>query len=230
MKKRKKTKAAPRSETFSLLRRPWLFAGAVFGLDLAMLVIGMVLSGMSFTVNYTANGDEIVKDDPLSFFGVIAAVVLGINCLLIALILAGSFSKKNRGAVILGAAGLLLVSLAMIGSSAYMALGSPVRSQRYFVYTDEDLRLIAEESDTYFGKGAVSFYLTSAEEENGKAVLLARTDISEFADSEDRYAISWTDDGKLSIDFVDGVKLRTLTVAVDRSQLEVPEIAEEAEQ
>ncbi len=223
MKKRKKSAIVPQSGAISLLHKTWLFAGSVLGLDIVMLIIGIILSGMSFTVNYTANGGEIIKDDPISFFGVISAVVLGINCLLIALMLAGAFTRKRRTPTILGAAGLLLVSLAMIGSSAYMVLGSPVRSERYFSYTDDSLRLIAEESDPYFGKGTVSFYLTSGTEESGKAVLLAKTDISEYSDSEDRYSISWISDDVLRIDFPDGARYRNLTITLDKSKLETPE-------
>lgn len=222
MKKRKKSKAVPQSKCSTLLRKPWLFAGAVFGLDLAMLLIGLVLSGVSSEgITYTADGDGIVKDNPLAFFGVIAAVVLGINCALIALMIAGAFTRKRSAATILGAAGLLLVSLMTLGSSAYMALGSPVKSEQYFSYSDESLRLIIEESEPYFGKGTVSFYMTA--EESSKAVLLARTDISEYADDAERYTIAWKSDNLLQVDFADGINYRTLTITVDRSLLESTE-------
>lgn len=204
-----------------LLRKPWLFAGAVFGLDLAMLIAGMALSGFSGGgIVYTANGDSIGRDDPLSFFGAVAAVVLGINCLLIALIIAGAFTKtKRRGAVILGAAGLLAVSLVMIGCSAFMALGAPVKSRRYYSYSDEALRLIAEETEPYFGSGKVSFYMT-ASEESGRAILLASTDITEYSDGAERYNITWNSENLLRIGFADGAHYRTLTITVDRSELE----------
>lgn len=207
----------------SLLRKPWLFASAVFGLDIAMLVIGLVLSGRSGEgIVYTANGDSIVKDDPLSFFGVIAAVVLGINCVLIALILAGAFTRsKRRGGVIAGSAGLLLVSLAMVASSAFMVLGAPVKSEKYYSYTDETLRLIVEETKPYFGEGTASFYMTNSEE-NGNAILLARTGITDYADSAERYTIAWNSESILTIGFADGTHYRTLTITVDRSLLEKP--------
>ncbi|MGN1339360.1 MAG: hypothetical protein ACI4WS_03620, partial [Oscillospiraceae bacterium] len=153
-----------------LVRKPWLFASAILGLDIAMLVVGMVLSGRSDAgIIYTANGNNIGKDDPMAFFGVVAAVVLGVECVLIAFMLAGAFSrKKRRAGVILRAAGLLTLSLVMVGCSAFMALGAPVKEERYYGYSDETMRLIIEETEPYFGIGTMSIYMTTSEE-SGKA-------------------------------------------------------------
>lgn len=127
--KRNSKKKAPESRWQSLLKKPWIFAGAAFGLDLAMLIAGMVLSAAKLPVDYTASGDSIVHSQPLAFFGVTAAVVVALLCVLIGLIIGGAFLKKRRAAQITGAAGLLIMSLAMVGSSAFMALGSPVRER-----------------------------------------------------------------------------------------------------
>jgi len=139
--KRNSKKKAPESRWQSLLKKPWIFAGAAFGLDLAMLIAGMVLSAAKLPVDYTASGDSIVHSQPLAFFGVTAAVVVALLCVLIGLIIGGAFLKKRRAAQITGAAGLLIVSLAMVGSSAFMALGSPVRERYSVSYSDEELRL-----------------------------------------------------------------------------------------
>ena len=138
--KRNSKKKAPESRWQSLLKKPWIFAGAAFGLDLAMLIAGMVLSAAKLPVDYTASGDSIVHSQPLAFFGVTAAVVVALLCVLIGLIIGGAFLKKRRAAQITGAAGLLIVSLAMVGSSAFMALGSPVRERYSVSYSDEELR------------------------------------------------------------------------------------------
>ena len=219
MKKKKRGEPA-HGGVSRIVRRTWLFASAALGLDIAMLVIGMVLSRSAGAgIAYTVEGSVIHKDYPLAFFGVIAAVVLGINCVLIALMLAGAFSRnKRRIAVILGSAGLLAVSLAMIASSAFMALGAPVKSEKYYSYTDENLRLIVEEDEPYFGTGTASFYMT--EGEHGKAVLLAKTDISTYADSSERYNIAWLSENTMQIGFADREHYRTLTIPVDRSLLE----------
>lgn len=220
MSRKKRSTAAP-NRISRLTRKPWLFASVILGLDIAMMVIGMVLSGRSGEgMVYTYNGDSIIKDDPLAFFGVIAAVVVGVECVFIAFMLAGAFSRsKRRGGVMLGAAGLLILSLAMVGSSAFMALGAPVKAQRYYSYTDEELILVIEETEPYFGAGTAAFYMT-ASDENGKAVLLTKTQISTFADDADRFAIAWNSENLLSVSFTDGVHYRTLTFEVDRSLLE----------
>lgn len=72
------------------------------------------------------------------FLGVTAAVVVALLCVLIGLIIGGAFLKKRRAAQITGAAGLLIMSLAMVGSSAFMALGSPVRERYSVSYSDEE--------------------------------------------------------------------------------------------
>ena len=48
--KRNSKKKAPESRWQSLLKKPWIFAGAAFGLDLAMLIAGMVLSAAKLPV------------------------------------------------------------------------------------------------------------------------------------------------------------------------------------
>ena len=55
--KRNSKKKAPESRWQSLLKKPWIFAGAAFGLDLAMLIAGMVLSAAKLPVEYTASGE-----------------------------------------------------------------------------------------------------------------------------------------------------------------------------
>lgn len=218
---RKKSHDPAPNRISRLVRKPWLFASAILGLDIAMLAAGMALSGRSDAgIIYTANGDSIGRDDPMAFFGIVAAVVLGIECVLLALMLAGAFSRgKRRAGVILGSAGLLVLSLVMVGSSAFMAMGAPVKQQRYYSYSDETLRLIIEESEPYFGEGSTSFYMTTSAE-NGKAVLLAKTDISDYADGAERYNIVWKNENTLQIGFADGINYRTLTITVDKSLLE----------
>ena len=220
MRKKSRGESAPGRIT-RLVRRTWLFASAVLGLDIAMLVIGMVLSGHSGDgVTYTVSGDSIIKDDPLAFFGVVAAAVLGVICVLLAFLLAGAFSRsKRRAGGILGAAGLLALSLAMVGGSAFMALGAPVKNQKFYNYSDETLQLIVEETEPYFGGGTAAFYITSAAQ-GGKAVLLAKTDITDYAESADRYSIKWNSEDLMQIGFADGIHYRTLTVKVDRSLLQ----------
>lgn len=219
MKKRNKGKNAPDSRAKALLRKPWLFAGAAFGLDLAMLITGMALSGVrSGGITYTASGSSIERSDPLAFFGIVAAAVIGVVCVLVALIVAGAFMKRRRAAQILGAAGLLAVSLVMVGGSAYMATGAPVRDRRWYSYSDESNRLIIEETEPYFGRGMVGFYLAGMADE-GEAVLLAQTDIQDYSNGEERYNIAWIGDDKIQISFQDGINYRTLTIPVDTSLL-----------
>lgn len=97
--KRNSKKKAPESRWQSLLKKPWIFVGAAFGLDLAMLIAGMVLSAAKLPVDYTASGDSIVHSQPLAFFGVTAAVVVALLCVLIGLIIGGAFLKKRRAAL-----------------------------------------------------------------------------------------------------------------------------------
>ena len=86
-------------------------------------------------------------------------------------------------------------------------------------YSDEELRLIIEETEPYFGGCTVAFYLTGTEDE-GKAALLAVTDLNEFNVSDDRYKISWAAENTLTVGFEDGANYRQLTIPIDRSHIE----------
>lgn len=213
-----KKKTAAENRWKSLLKKPWLFAGAAFGLDLAMLIAGMVLSAVKLPTEYTANADIIERTEPLAFFGVIAASAVALVCVLTGLIICGAFLKRRRAAQIMGAVGLLVISLAMLGSSAFMAQGSPVKDRYSVSYSDDELRLIIEETKPYFGGCTVSFFLTRTEDE-GKAALLAVTDLNEFNVSSDRYSIVWSDENTITVSFEDGRNYRQLTIPIDRSRL-----------
>ena len=215
---RKAKKTAPENRWQSLLKKPWIFAGAAFGLDLAMLIAGMALSAVKLPVEYTASGDSIERTQPLAFFGVIAAVVVALVCMLIGLIIAGAFLKKRRAAQIMGAAGLLVVSLAMVGSSTFMALGSPVKNRESVSFSDDELRIIIEETEPYFGGSSVAFFLTG--KDGGATALIAATDLNVFGADSDRYSVSWVDDNTISVGFEDGINYRQLTIPIDRSQIE----------
>ncbi len=209
----------PESRARALLRKPWLFAGAAFGLDIAMLITGMALSAAKIPVEYTANGSDIEKTAPLAFFGIIAAAVIGVVCILVGLIISGAFLKKHRAAQILGAAGLLVVSLAMVGSAAFMAVGSPIKARNSVSYSDDEVRIIIEETQPYIGKSSVAIFLTGISN-TGKAMLLAATELNEYGISDDRYSIDWVSENDLMISFQDGINYRQLTIPVDRSKIE----------
>lgn len=213
--KARKKEKAPVSRFQSLLRKPWLFAGSALGLDIAMLVTGMVLSRVNIEPEYTLADNAVQRSQPLGFFGVIAAVVLGIICVLTALIIAGAFTKKKRAAQFAGAAALLVVSLCMIGVSAVTALGLPPQSRTLVSYTDEELTLLIEEEHRYAGNGVVSFFLTDGSKE--KVVRLASTEITEYSSSDDRYMVSWVSDDILTVGFQDGMNYRTVQMNVDRT-------------
>ncbi|CCY74776.1 unknown [Eubacterium sp. CAG:115] len=65
----------------------------------------------------------------------------------------------------------------------------------------------------------MAFYLTGTEDE-GKAALLAVTDLNEFNVSDDRYKISWAAENTLTVGFEDGANYRQLTIPIDRSRIE----------
>ena len=218
MGKKRKKQAPAKSRVSSLLQRPWLFAGAVLGLDIAMLVMGMVLSGISFEVTYSLNDIGVERSQPLAFFGVIAAVVLGLDCVLAAFIIAGSFLKKRRAAQIAGASALLVLSVIMIGGSAFMALGLPPKSRQYFNFNDTEYRLIIEEDEYYSGKGKLTLFLTDAAGKTGQVGYLASTDLRESSTSAERFEIEWKSDDVLEVGFVDGGSYRTLSMNIDRSK------------
>lgn len=213
--KAQKKEKAPVSRFQSLLRKPWLFAGSALGLDIAMLVTGMVLSRVHIEPEYTLVDKTIQRSQPLAYFGVIAAVVLGIICVLTALIIAGAFMKKRRAAQFAGAVALLIISMFMVGASAVTALGSPTQSRTLISYTDEELTLFIEEEHPYYGSGVVSFFLTDSEQE--KIVRLASTDISEYSTDDERYTVSWVSDDVLTVGFQDGMNYRTVQMNVDRT-------------
>lgn len=222
---KRKKQAPAQSRITLLLKRPWLFAGAVLGLDIAMLVTGLVLSGIRFEVTYSLTEASVERSQPLAFFGVIAAVVLGLDCVLAAFVIAGSFLNKRRGAQIAGAAALLVLSLVMIGASAVMALGLPPKSRQYYSFSDKACRLIIEEDESYTGQKRVTFFMTDAAGEIGEVEYLTSTDLRELSATAERYTVTWLSDTLMEISFNDGESYRTLKMNFDRSQY--PEVTEE---
>lgn len=199
-----------------MLKKPWIFAGAALLLDTDMLAVGMILSGMRPEVEYTLTETAVERSQPFAFFGIIAAVAVGIVCVMVAFIIAGAFLKKRRAASFVGAAGLLAVSLVMIGVSALSALGFPPKSRNYISYSDENLRLIIEEEEQFSGNGTASFFLTDSDG-SGRVELIASTDITEYsADGEERYTVSWITDTIMVIGFEDGGNYRTLQADVGK--------------
>lgn len=214
--KRKDKKNTPASRWRAILGKPWIFAGAAFGLDLAMLAAGLALSVVKLPVEYTANGDSIERSQPLAFFGVTAAVVIALVCVLVGFIAAGAVLKKRKAVRLAGAAGLLIVSLAMVGGSAFMALGPGVKSRQSVSYSDEFRRMIVEETQNSLGGCTAAFFLTGTDK-TGEAKLVAETGLREYCtgDLEDRYAVSWLDETTLQIGFEDGTTYRTLSFEVE---------------
>lgn len=199
-----------------MLKKPWIFAGAALLLDTDMLAVGMILSGMRPEVEYTLTETTVERSQPFAFFGIIAAVAVGIVCVMVAFIIAGAFLKKRRAARFVGAAGLLAVSLVMIGVSALTALGFPPKSRNYISYSDENLRLIIEEEEQFSGNGTASFFLTDSDG-SGRVELIASTDITEYsAEGEERYTVSWITDTIMVIGFEDGVNYRTIQADVGK--------------
>lgn len=219
--RKKSSKTQPESRFQRLLKKPWLFAGAALGLDLAMLAAGVVLSRMTFEPDYTATDDLISRSEPLAFFGVTAAVVLGVICVLTALIIAGAVRKKRGGAQLAGAVGLIVVSLAMLGSSAYMTLGLPPERVNSYSYSDESYQLIIEEDRYSSGNNTVSLYLAKqGDEEARPAVRLAATDLSDLSAEAERYTVNWVGADELMIGFEDAGKYRTLQIKTDKARLD----------
>lgn len=223
--KKRKAENAQGSRFGSLLRNPWLSAGTALILDTIMLVIGLILSRVTPDVEYTLTENAIEHSQPFAFFGIIAAVVLALDCVLVAFIIAGAFLKKRRAVQLTGAVVLLLLSLVMIGVSALTAIGIPPRLREYTSYSDTDLRLIIEEDTPYTGSKTVAFYLTDMAG-SGKVVQLAKTTIRDVSGDDDRYKISWISDEEMMIGFQDGDSYRTLQIPIDRTIF--PEVTEEA--
>lgn len=213
--KQKKSKAGG-NKFREFLKKPWIFAGAALLLDTDMLAVGMILSGMRPEVEYTLTETTVERSQPFAFFGVIAAVAVGIVCVMVAFIIAGAFLKKRRAASFVGAAGLLAVSLVMIGVSALTALGFPPKSRNYISYSDENLRLIIEEEEQFSGKGTASFFLTDSGG-SGRVELIASTDITEYsAEGEERYTVNWITNTIMVIGFEDGGNYRTIQADVGK--------------
>lgn len=218
---RRSRKTQPESRFQRLLNKPWLFAGAAFGLDLAMLVTGIVLSRMTFEPDYTVTDNIVSRSEPLAFFGVTAAVVLGMICVLTAFIIAGAVRKKRGSVQLAGAVGLLLVSLAMVGSSAYMTMGFPPERVNSYSYSDESYQLIIEESRYSSGKNSVSLYLAKqGEGDDRPALRLATTELKELSTEAERYTVNWVSGDDLMIGFEDAGNYRTLQIKADKSRLD----------
>ena len=201
-----------------LLKNPWIFAGSALILDTAMLAVALVLSAIRPEAEYTLTETAIERSQPFLFFGVIAAAVLGAVCILTAFIIAGAFLKKRHAVQIAGAVSLLVISLIMLGTSAVTALGFPVKSRSYVNYSDEELRLIIEEEQSYFGPGKLSLFMTDAGVSD-KVKLLSSTDILEYStEGEERYTVSWISENVLLVGFEDGDNYRTLQFSVDRTE------------
>ncbi len=211
--RKKSSKTQPESRFQQLLGRPWIFAGAALGLDLAMLTAGIVLSKITLEPEVIISGTSISRSEPKSFFGVTAAVVLGVICVLTALIIAGAFRKKRRAVQLAGAAGLLIASLAMVGSSAYMAVGFPPETVHCYSFTDNKYQLMVVE-DKYPSANSVSFYIARDGEGEKMTKRLATTALGEISESAERYAVTWVGEDQLVVSFQDGANYRSIQMTV----------------
>lgn len=189
-----------------------IIIGAILLINTALLAAGLVLANIPHEIIYTLDKDKVQRENPLAFFGIIAAVVLGISCVLTAFLLAGSLSRGKKAPAVITAVFLIAVSLVMIGSAAVVVFGFPVSERRCYRYTDENFKLIIEETSSYFTEGSVNFFL--AEGEDNRLRLLAGTTLRDYPGNAERYKLAWVSDTQLMAGFEDGGKYRTIQMNV----------------
>lgn len=208
-----------------MFRRPIMAAVIAIIADLLLLAAAIVLNALrgNFSESYTYTQDLVTEyytiyaHHPFDLFGIPAAVVLVIVAGMSAVIIAGAFVKSSDGKSgaphIVGACVLLAASVAVVFLSMFVVKGAQPQHRSYLYYTDETMHLTFIEEKYSEDYGALKIF--RIHEDCDEAELLAMTDISEFAESNERYSLAWIDEDVLQITYADGMNHRSLQLIVE---------------
>ena len=207
-----------------ILRRPMIAAAVAIVIDLAVLVSAVVLDSIrgsfqseySYTIDIPADMYIVTESHPYDISGIFFAVALVIAAVMSAVILIGALSKNRVGqkavSEVVGAAVLLVISAAVILFSYFIVNGSKPSEMTDYSFTDETLQLIIREEKYSEDEGITKIFLIDDEKESIR--LLAMAEISEFAESAERYSISWVTDNTLYIAYSDREMYKTLQINI----------------
>lgn len=206
-----------------ILRRPMLAAGIAIAADIITLIAAAVLSALRGGIESTYIFTEertVITQHPFDLFGIFAAAALVIVSAMAGLIIAGAFSKgvseKKITPRIAGAAVLLVISAAVILLSLYVSRGEQPVSTEFYYYSDKEMYLTIAEEKYREDYGRVKIY--STDEEQGTAELLASTEITQFAENNERYMIEWIANDVLRIVFADGMQHKSLQIPIEKPE------------
>lgn len=198
-----------------ILRRPMIPAAITILLDLLLIAAALIISRMDIPKTYTYENGMITAHSMTDFFGAAAAAVICISAGMSALIIASGVVRKRAegNAAVFSAisrgAGLLAVSSALAVFAAFIVTGEKPAKVSYYGYTDSSSHILFAE-EQYSRWNMLCIY--DVDEDCGEAALLARTELAELSENDERYSMSNLSDNVLYVAFYDNGKYRTLQI------------------
>ncbi len=213
-----------------LLIKPKIAATIAIICDLLALAAAVVLDAFRSKVPASYSFDaEAVRVDvfhPYEYFGIVTAVLLAIAAVMTGFVIAGALAGGKAKMVmrLVGAAVLLVVSVAVIIFAHFFVCGAPVEDTICFVLNNGDKNIAIQETKYSFGKSTMDIYALDGEmhyhEDGVEAVpvvvaYVTGTEITEFSKNADRYIVDEVFENELFVRFLDGNTYRTLQFTIE---------------
>ncbi len=215
-----------------LIRKPVIPATIAVITDLAALVLAVLLNILrgKIPAAYSFDSTNVVVKitHPYDYYGIFTAValltVVVMSGLIIAAAISGSKSKAaSRG---VGAAALLIISVAVVLFSHYVVRGLPAESYTCFVFEDGTDTIAIQETKYIDGTGTNEVFRLcetehdhdnpdTSEHKHYSVELLTGTEIKHFATDSTRYTLDYGYSNDIVIRFMDGDSYRSLNIKLD---------------
>lgn len=212
-----------------LLIKPKIAAAIAIICDLLALAAAVVLDAVRSKVPASYSFDHIqVRVDvahPYEYFGIATAVLLALAAVMTGFVIAGALAGGKAKMVmrLVGAAALLIVSVAVIIFAHFFVCGAPVEDTACFVLNSGDKNIAIQETKYSFGMSTMDIYTLNGEmhyHEDGaeahpvEVTHITGTDIMEFSKDPDRYIVDEVFENELFVRFMDGGTYRTLQFTI----------------
>lgn len=212
-----------------LLMKPKIAAAVIGVCDLILLIAAIVLDAVRAKVPADLSFDpaqvKVEVSHPYEYFGIATAVFLAIAAVMTGFMIAGALAgtKVKTAARLVGAAVLLIVSVAVIIFAHFFVCGAPVEDTACFVFQNGGVNIAVQETKYSFGSGMMDVYklegdmmLYAGEAASKVSVThITGTGITEFATNSSRYTLDEVYDAQMRLRFFDGDIHRTLQFTLE---------------
>ncbi len=152
-----------------LLIKPKIAAAIAIICDLLVLAAAVVLDAVRSKVPASYSFDHIQVrvgvSHPYEYFGIATAVLLALVAVMTGFVIAGALAGGKAKMVmrLVGAAALLVVSVAVMIFAHFFVCGVPVEDTACFVLNSGDKNIAIQETKYSFGKSMMDIYLLKGE-------------------------------------------------------------------